>query len=168
MATKPVGVLAVCAATITLSGTAGVTPALADDLSTAVYNGVNHERLTTSASGDLSTTACAPIDVDPRLTAAAQRHANDMLTNGVDGHTGSDGSSPEARIGDAGYTQIGRSSEIVYWGTGALATPAAALDLWMKSLGHRAVILNCAFTAGGFATASDGNKMTAVVDFAAP
>jgi uncharacterized protein YkwD len=168
MGTKPVEVLAVCAGTITLFSTADVTPALADDLSAAVYNGVNQERLTAPASGGLSTTACAPIGVDPRLTAAAQRHANDMLTSGVGGHTGSDGSSPESRIGDAGYTQIGRSSEIVYWGTGALATPAAALDLWMKSPGHRAAILNCAFTAGGFATASDGNKMTAVVDFAAP
>jgi uncharacterized protein YkwD len=38
----------------------------------------------------------------------------------------------------------------------------------MSSPGHRAIILNCAFTAGGFATATDGNKMTAVGDFAAP
>jgi uncharacterized protein YkwD len=148
--------LAICAAGITLFGTVGSTPARADDLGTAVYSGINQLR------------PCGPMGDDPRLTVAAQRHANDMLKSGVDGHTGSDGSSPEARIADAGYAQIGRSSEIVYWGTGALATPAAALDLWMQSPGHRAIILNCAFTAGGFATASNGNKMTAVVDFAAP
>ena len=29
----------------------------------------------------------------------------------------------------------------------------------MKSPSHRAIILNCAFTAGGFATAWDGNKI---------
>ena len=106
---------------------------------------------------------------DPRLTVAAQRHANDMLKNGVDGHIGSDGSSPQARIADAGYTRTGYTGEIVYWGTGVLAaTPTAALDAWMNSPPHRAIILNCAFTAGGFATAWDGNKMTAVADFARP
>jgi uncharacterized protein YkwD len=102
------------------------------------------------------------------LTAAAQRHANDMLKTGVDGHTGSDGSSPQARIADAGYTQTGYTGEIVYWGTGSAATPTAPLDSWMKSPSHRAIILNCAFTAGGFAIAWDGNKMTAVGDFAGP
>jgi uncharacterized protein YkwD len=156
MAKRPVSVLSICVAAITLFGTVAVTPARADDSGTAVYNGVNQLR------------PCAPLGADPRLTAAAQRHADDMLRHGVDGHTGSDGSSPETRVADAGYTQVERSGEIVYWGTGSLATPAAALDLWMQSAGHRAIILNCAFTAGGFATASDGNKMTAVGDFAAP
>src|SRR5262245_42494270 len=101
MATKPMRALPICAATITLFGTVGVTPARADDVGTAVYNGINQLR------------PCVPIGDDPRLSAAAQRHANDMLKSGVDGHTGSDGSSPEARIADAGYAQIGRSGEIV-------------------------------------------------------
>ena len=91
-----------------------------------------------------------------------------MLMNGVGSHIGSDGSSPQARIADAGYARTGYTGEIVYWGTGSAATPSAALDLWMESPAHRAIILNCAFTAGGFAIASDGNKMTAVGDFAGP
>jgi len=74
--------------------------------------------------------------------------------------------SPQARIADAGYTQTGYTGEIGCWGTGSAATPTAPLDLWMKSPSHRAIILNCAFTAGGFAIAWDGNKMTAVGDFA--
>src|ERR1700757_2102792 len=156
MAKRPVSVLPICAAAITLFATVGVAPARADDSGTAVYNGVNQLR------------PCAPLGADPRLTAAAQRHANDMLNHGVNGHTGSDGSSPQARVADAGYTQVERSGEIVYWGTGPLATPAAALDLWMQRPGHRAIILNCAFSPGGFATAYDGTTMTAVGDFAAP
>ena len=52
-------------------------------------------------------------------TAAAQRHANDMLKTGVGGHIGSDGSLPQARITDAGYTRTGYTGEIVYWGTGS-------------------------------------------------
>ena len=122
-----------------------------------MYSGVNRLRQTCGVIGD-----------DPDLTVAAQRHANDMLENGVGGHIGSDGSSLQARIADAGYTRTGYTSEIVYPGTGSYATPSAALDLWMESPGHRAINSNCAFTAAGFAVAWDGNKMTAVGDFAGP
>ncbi|WP_374022422.1 CAP domain-containing protein [Mycobacterium sp. HNNTM2301] len=129
--------------------------ARADGSGAALYSGVNRLRQ-----------ACGPIGQDPRLTDAAQRHANDMLRNGVNGHIGSDGSSPQTRITDAGY-RTPYSGEVVFWGTGSAANPNQALDLWMQSPPHRAIILNCAYTAAGFATASDGNKMTVVGDFAA-
>jgi uncharacterized protein YkwD len=154
---KIVAVSSMCTAAITVLGTVAGFPAHADGLGAAVYNGVYQLRQT-----------CAGIGDDPRLTAAAQRHADDMLTTGVDGHAGSDGSSPPARIAEAGYQPTGHTGEIVFWGTGSAATPTAALDLWMQSPPHRAIILDCAFTAGGFATAWDGNKMTAVGDFAGP
>jgi uncharacterized protein YkwD len=157
MNVKVVGIFAICIVFITDLDTVADFAARADDLGTAVYSGVNRLRQT-----------CGVISDDPGLTAAAQRHANDMLKNGVDGHIGSDGSSPPARIADAGYTRTGYTGEIVYWGTGSAANPSAALDLWMESPPHRAIILNCAFTAGGFATAWEGNKMTAVGDFAGP
>jgi uncharacterized protein YkwD len=157
MKLKIFAVFSSCTVFITALSTIAGFAARADDLGTAVYSGVNQLRQTCGAIGD-----------DPGLTAAAQRHANDMLKNGVGGHTGSDGSSPAARIADAGYTRTGYTGEIVYWGTGSAATPSAALDLWMESPAHRAIILNCAFTAGGFAIARDGNKMTAVGDFAGP
>lgn len=131
--------------------------ARADGSGSAVYSGVNRVRQTCGVIGD-----------DPRLTVAAQRHANDMLQSGLSGHIGSDGSSPQARIADAGYPRSGYTGEIVYWGTGSAATPSAALDAWMGSPAHRAIILDCGFTAGGFATASNGDKMTAVGDFAGP
>ena len=131
--------------------------ARADGSGSAVYSGVSRLRQT-----------CGPIGDDPRLTVAAQRHANDMLQNGLGGHIGSDGSSPQARIAESGYTRSGYTGEIVYWGTGSAGTPSSALDAWMGSPPHRAIILDCAFSAGGFATASDGNKMTAVGDFAGP
>jgi uncharacterized protein YkwD len=156
MKVKLVSVFSICTV-FTALGTIVVLPARADDLGTGMYNGVNRLRQTCGMIGD-----------DPRLTAAAQRHANDMLNNGVDGHMGSDGSSPQARIADAGYTGTGSTGEIAYWGTGSAATPSAALDSWMESPAHRAIILDCAFTVGGFATAWNGNKMTAVGDFAGP
>jgi uncharacterized protein YkwD len=90
-----------------------------------------------------------------------------MLRNRVFSHSGSDGSSPQARMADAGYGSAS-TGEIVYWATGSAATAAGAIAFWMQSPGHRAIITNCAFTAGGFATAWDGNMMTAVGDFAGP
>jgi uncharacterized protein YkwD len=154
---KIVAVSSICTVFTTALGTVAGYAARADDSGTAVYSGVNRLRQT-----------CGVIADDPRLTSAAQRHANDMLKNGVDGHIGSDGSSPQARITDAGYVGTGYTGEIVYRGTGSAATPGVALDRWMESPAHRAIILNCAFTAAGFATAWDGNKMTAVGDFAGP
>jgi uncharacterized protein YkwD len=157
MKVKIVAVFPICAVFITALGIVAGFAARADDLGTAVYSGVNRVRQSCGVIGD-----------DPDLTVAAQRHANDMLKNGVGDHIGSDGSSPQARIADAGYARTGYTGEIVYWGTGSTATPSAALDLWMESPAHRAIILNCAFTAGGFAIAWEGNKMTAVGDFAGP
>ena len=157
MKVKKVAVFSICTVFITALGTFAGFAARADDLGSAVYGGVNRLRQTCGVIGD-----------DPGLTVAARRHANDMLMNGVGGHIGSDGSSPQARIADAGYTRTGYTGEIVYWGTGSAATPSAALDSWMESPAHRAIILNCAFTVGGFAVASDGDKMTAVGDFAGP
>ncbi|WP_197513610.1 CAP domain-containing protein [Mycobacterium sp. E2462] len=130
--------------------------ARADGLGTALYTGINGLR-----------SPCGAIRDDARLTAAAQRHADDMLHSGLSGHIGSDGSSPQTRIAEAGY-RTHATGEIVYWGTGTAANTNQALDSWMQSPPHRAIITNCAFGAGGFATAFDGNKMTAVGDFAAP
>jgi uncharacterized protein YkwD len=156
MKIKIVAVFSICIVSITAPGAVADFAARADDLASAVYSGVNRLRQTCGVIGD-----------DPVLTVAAQRHANDMLMSGERGHIGSDGSSPQARIADAGYNaRTGYTGEIVYWGTGSAATPGAALDLWMESPPHRAIILNCAFTVGGFAIASNGYKMTAVGDFA--
>ncbi len=155
---KITAILSICAVFATALGPVAGFAAGADDLATAIYNGVNQLRQTCGVIGD-----------DPRLAAAAQRHADDMLMNGVDGgHIGSDGSSPHARIVDAGYIKAGYTSEIIYWGTGSHATPSAAIDLWMESPVHRAIILDCAFTGVGFAIAWRGNMMIAVGDFAGP
>ena len=38
------------------------------------------------------------------LVRAAQRHANDIACNNLFVHTGSDGSTPQSRVADTGYT----------------------------------------------------------------
>lgn len=155
--TRFVGVFAICTVVTTALATTAGPSAQADERATGIFVGVNQQRQ-----------SCGAISEDARLTAAAQRHANDMLRSSVFSHTGSDGSSPRARMADAGYGRAGSTGEIVFWATGSAATADAAIAFWMQSPGHRAIILNCAFTAAGFATAWDGNMMTAVGDFAGP
>ena len=157
MKVNTIAVLSVCAVSVMPVGAVVGFAARADDIRAAIYNGVSELRQSCGAIGD-----------DPRLTAAAQRHADDLAINGVErGHVGSDGSLPRARVLDAGYTTLRAASEILFWGSGTRANPSTALDLWMQSPPHRAVILDCAFTAVGFAIAWTGNTMIAVGDFAA-
>ena len=133
-------------------------PAHADggDQGGAVLNQVNATR---AANG------CGPVVANPQLSAAAARHANDVLENGAVGHTGSDGSSVVQRVTDAGYAPYATVGEVVFWGTGSNASPAAAVTWWMNSPGHRAIITDCEFTDAGFSAVSNGDKMTAAGDF---
>jgi uncharacterized protein YkwD len=158
MKVKIIAVLSFCAVlTMPIGAVAGF-PARADDFRAAIYNGVSDLRQSCGVIGD-----------DPRLTAAAQRLADDLVINGVEGgHIGSDGSSPRARILDAGYLKPGNTSEIIYWGSGSHANPNSALEWWMQSPPHRGVIVDCAFTAVGFAIAWARNTVVAVGDFAGP
>ena len=153
---KIIAVCSFCAMlTVPMGAVAGF-PARADDFRAAIYSGVSDLR-----------PSCGVIGDDPLLAAAAQRHADDLAINGVEGgHIGSDGSSPRARILDAGYFRPGNVSEIIYWGSGYHANPSAALEWWMQSPPHRAAILDCTFTAVGFAVAWARNMVIAVGDFA--
>jgi uncharacterized protein YkwD len=158
--------LLACAAALSGSMIAAV-PAQGDDAGGA-YAPVGADQggaVLSQINSARAANGCGPVAVNPQLTAAAARHANDMLVNGVQAHTGSDGSSPVQRITDAGYTQYANLGEVVFWGTGSAGTPATAVDWWMNSPGHRAIITDCGLTEAGFSAVSNGDKMTAVGDF---
>jgi uncharacterized protein YkwD len=108
---------------------------------------------------------CDPVAANPQLTASAARQATDMLVNGVQGHTGSDGSSLVQRVKDAGYLSYAKLGEIVFWSTGPSGSPAAAVTWWMNSPGHRAIITDCDLTDAGFSAVSSGDKLTVAGDF---
>jgi uncharacterized protein YkwD len=108
---------------------------------------------------------CGPVAPNPQLTASAVRQANDMLERGVQGHTGSDGSSVAQRVTDAGYAPYADLGEIIFWANGPGGNPAAAVAWWMNSPGHRAVITDCELTDAGFSVVSNGMKMAAAGDF---
>jgi uncharacterized protein YkwD len=78
------------------------------------------------------------------LATAATGHSADMVARTYFDHTTPDGVSFSDRILAAGYA--GRNGEWTVgenlaWGTGALATPAAIMQAWLNSAGHRANIL---------------------------
>jgi uncharacterized protein YkwD len=122
----------------------------------AVLNQINATR---AANG------CGPVVPNPQLTASAARHANDMLKTGVQAHTGSDGSSVVQRVTEAGYTSYSDLGEIVFWANGPGGSPAAAVNWWMNSPGHRAVITDCALTEAGFSAVRSGSMLTVTGDF---
>ncbi|MFE7870338.1 CAP domain-containing protein [Micromonospora humida] len=106
---------------------------------------------------------CAAVTVDAKLTLAAQQHSQDQADHKTMTHTGSDGSNAGQRLDRAGYAWR-TYGENVAWNQ---QTPAAVMDAWMNSPGHRANILNCAFTEIGVGVAN-GNGPYWTQDFAAP
>lgn len=148
----------VCAAAVAVAGAlVAAVPAHADgDQGGALLGQINATR---AANG------CGPVAPNPQLTAAATRHATDMLTTGVRSHTGSDGSSVVQRATDAGYAPYSSVGEVVFWSTGYSNDPAHAVNWWMNSPPHRAVITDCGMTEAGFASVSSGDRVIAAGEF---
>ena len=89
-------------------------------------------------------TPCPPLVVDPRLTASAQAHSDDMAARGYFSHTTPEGVTFDQRIIAAGYPQPG--AENIAKGQRSAQNVMAA---WMASAGHRANIENCRLTTIG-------------------
>ena len=81
---------------------------------------------------------CGKVSVDDNLMLAAQRHIQDQADHQNMSHTGSDGSDAGDRIERVGYSWR-TYGENVAW---TQKTPAAVMDAWMNSSGHRANIMN--------------------------
>jgi uncharacterized protein YkwD len=88
---------------------------------------------------------CPALTLDSRLSQAAQLHALDMLQNDFFSHTSSDGATVGTRVTRQGYTWR-RVAENIAAG---YSTASSTMDGWMGSSGHRANILNCAYTQLG-------------------
>ncbi len=90
-----------------------------------------------------------PLAWNSKLARAALRQSGDMSENSFMGHTGSDGSSPDERVEEAGYTWS-RCAENVCVG---YRTPAEAVQGWLESEGHCRNIMNPAYREAGAALA---------------
>jgi uncharacterized protein YkwD len=97
------------------------------------------------AGVDLSAVAPSqPLAFNPLLVEAARLHSQDMNDHNIEGHVGSDGSDPAARVAAAGFAAVGGPGESVAVGPGM--TPDAALagfiqDFGQPAVGHRRHLL---------------------------
>ena len=84
---------------------------------------------------------CGPVRANSKLDTAATKHSADMDARDYFDHTSPDGTDPGDRITAAGYRWSTYGENIAR----GQQTPAAVMDSWMNSSGHRANILNCDF-----------------------
>ena len=102
------------------------------------------------------------------LTVAALRHSRDMAARNYFAHDTMGGGSFTSRIMAARYTNPRGSwsvGENLAWGTGQLGTPAATVEAWMRSPGHRANILKGSFKEIGVGVVLSGPKAIYTTDF---
>jgi uncharacterized protein YkwD len=91
---------------------------------------------------------CAPLDADAGLAGVARAHSADMRDRDFFDHVNPDGLDPFDRARAAGQTQA-RAENIAY----GQPTPAAVMETWMNSSGHRANILDCSLRTLGVGVA---------------
>jgi hypothetical protein len=103
---------------------------------TAQYYGVD---LGATEQAISSSTPQPPLAWNAQLAQAAQAHSQDMANVQVQSHTGSDGSSPQQRIQQAGYANASTSSENAYTYATSVdeAMQAFLIDWGVSNTGHR-------------------------------
>lgn len=101
-----------------------------------LINLINQER-TSRGIGTLS--------ANSQLTTAALNHSEDMACNDFFSHTGSNGSTPWARMAAAGYSGSAMAENIA----AGQGSAQQVFDGWMNSSGHRDNMLNPTYTQIG-------------------
>ncbi|MGN9839032.1 CAP domain-containing protein [Nonomuraea sp. H19] len=99
---------------------------------------------------------CRPLIHDPKLHLAAERHSGDMAAKRYFDHDSLDGRTFDQRIRAAGFA-FTRAGENIAQGQ---PTAAAVVRGWLNSPGHRANIMNCAFTHIGVGHNAKGPTWT--------
>ena len=117
----------------------------------------------------------APFTESAKLDDASDDYARDMVSRQFFDHVSPGGGTMMQRIKASGWVAATPSwtvGENIAWGSGELGTPAAIVDGWMHSAGHRANILNGSFAEIGLGIANgaprpgiDGPAGTYVTDF---
>ncbi|MEU8778716.1 sigma-70 family RNA polymerase sigma factor [Streptomyces sp. NPDC048606] len=99
---------------------------------------------------------CTPLRPDRRLTTAAQKHSEDMVTRGYFSHTNPDGLDSGDRIAASGYDADGHNENI-----SSYDAPEGATEAWMSGGGHREAIVDCDHedVGIGYATEADGGAL---------
>jgi uncharacterized protein YkwD len=107
--------------------------------------------------------------LNDQLAKAAQSHANDMACNSLTGHTGSNGSTPESRVKDAGYVYSQVSENVQY--SYPPLTGAGVVNYWINDktdLRHGRNLVSDTFTQVGIGYSFFNNFGYYVLVFGAP
>ncbi|TMS00730.1 CAP domain-containing protein [Nonomuraea basaltis] len=99
---------------------------------------------------------CRPLVHDAKLHLAADRHSADMAANNYFDHDSRDGRTFDRRIRATGFA-FTRAAENIAKGQ---PSAAAVVRAWLNSPGHRANIMNCAFTHIGVGHNAKGPTWT--------
>ncbi|MER7701324.1 sigma-70 family RNA polymerase sigma factor [Kitasatospora sp. NPDC097605] len=130
-------------------------PAAAANLERQLVDLVNAER---------ARRGCAPLRIDPKLRAAAQRHSDDMAARGYFDHAAPDGGQADARLTAVGY----RWSQ---WGENldrGPSAPAVVFSRWMDGGIHQSNMLDCAFKDVGVGVATGPGGLYWTQDLGTP
>ena len=95
-----------------------------------------------------------PLTENAMLQRAAELHSLDMAARDFFEHKNPDGVHPDARIVRQGYPPI-LVGENLAWGETEKSAPAAIVELWMQSPGHRRNILEPGYREIGIGMAYD-------------
>jgi len=119
-----------------------VTNALWNDswetLETQVIAEINKRRVAGATCGGVAKAKVAALTLNTKLRCASRRHSKDMKVANFFSHTGSNGSTPWARIQSAGYVYTNAAENIA----AGQATALAVVNGWMASTGHCNNIMN--------------------------
>lgn len=143
-------VMALAAMTALLTPVWGALAAEPDGKTTRLLELVNTAR---AESGLVNLT------LEPRLTAAACRHAQDLARGGPLSHRGRDGSDIGDRVLRSGY-DFAMAAENLAAG---VPTPDETVWLWLGSPGHRRNILTAGFHHAGIANIPVGDVWVLVL-----
>jgi uncharacterized protein YkwD len=94
-----------------------------------------------------------PVHSARPLGLAAKEHAQSMAAGRYFAHTEPNGSTLLDRVTSTGLTSFNLLGENLYWGQRRAASPAAAVDAWMRSPGHRAILLDGTYRQAGIGIA---------------
>jgi hypothetical protein len=122
---------------------------------------ISEQYLLAAANQDRAANSLRPVRLDPLLSAAAFAHAREMAAHRTISHRFQGEADLAERAANAGV-QFSLVTENV-----AEASNSALIhDLWMKSSGHRANLLDAQVDSIGIAVLAVGGQLYAVEDFA--
>ncbi|GGV67864.1 hypothetical protein GCM10010277_76850 [Streptomyces longisporoflavus] len=99
------------------------------------------QEVTRLVNAERAKSGCGAVTLNSKLNDAAQGHSEDMAERDFFDHTNPDGKDPGDRVTAAGYRWSTYGENIA----AGQRTPAAVMDSWMNSSGHKVNILNCSF-----------------------